>query len=238
MGEDEHEKGDGYPSPSALDEEDVEEVILAREIRGDEGRVLDVRVAEDVVRSGAGFGGEEGEEGAEEEEEGVGCEEDEFGGSREVMLCEVNPVIPLSLTSISRLLRPRHRPRPHNPHRRPIPHRHTLPLLLVSHRLRPSRHTRPRHHIRRHRLEHIHQNPRIIRLEGMTKSNLNETRIRTSKSTRTSCNTKPRSTTTETTTTSDVCLEINSTIIHNAAGLRGQNDNQKAVITAVSASTV
>ena len=72
MRKQEDEKRDGDPEPSALDEEDVEQVIFAREVRGDRARVLHVRLRDAVVGRGADGGVEEREEGAEEEEDWVG----------------------------------------------------------------------------------------------------------------------------------------------------------------------
>lgn len=58
------------PEPSDLDEEDVEDVALAREVVGRLGRGVGLR--DGVVGRVAGGGVEDGEEGAEEEGGGVG----------------------------------------------------------------------------------------------------------------------------------------------------------------------
>lgn len=84
MGQHKHHKRRRHPRPAALDEGDVEDVVLAREVGRRERRVLDVRLARVVVGRCAGFGGEEAEERAEEEDGGVEREEGEFAGGGEV----------------------------------------------------------------------------------------------------------------------------------------------------------
>lgn len=74
-------KSDRDPGPAALDEELVEEVIFAREVRRCRARV---RVGGFGEGGGPGFRGEGGEEGAEEEEGGIQGEEEGFGWGREV----------------------------------------------------------------------------------------------------------------------------------------------------------
>lgn len=66
----EEEEGERDPEPGDLDEEDVEEVALAREVAGRGGGR--VRLRDGVVGGVAGRGVEEGEERAEEEGRGVG----------------------------------------------------------------------------------------------------------------------------------------------------------------------
>lgn len=61
---------DRDPEPGNLDEEDVEDVALAREVVGRLGRRVGLR--DGVVGRAAGGGVEDGEEGAEEEGGGVG----------------------------------------------------------------------------------------------------------------------------------------------------------------------
>lgn len=62
MGEDPERKGESDPEPPPLDEDLVEEVVLAREVGGRGARV---GVGVFVEGRGAGLGRDEGEEGAE-----------------------------------------------------------------------------------------------------------------------------------------------------------------------------
>lgn len=75
------EERDRDPEPGDLDEEDVEDVALAREVVGRLGRRVGLR--DGVVGRGAGGGVEGGEEGAEEEGGGVGEEDEGFEGGGE-----------------------------------------------------------------------------------------------------------------------------------------------------------
>ena len=80
-----HEGGerDRDPGPPALDEEEVEEVVLAGEVARDGGAVLDVGVARGVVGRGAGLGADEGEERPEGEERRVEEQDEALGRRRE-----------------------------------------------------------------------------------------------------------------------------------------------------------
>lgn len=72
----EGEEGDRDPQPPALDEEDVEQVVLPRKVRG---RVLlDVRLPHGIVGRPAGLGRQGREQGAEDEDGGVRGEEEGF----------------------------------------------------------------------------------------------------------------------------------------------------------------
>ncbi len=82
--EEEGEEGHGDPRPAALDEQRIEDVVLASEIRRRESRVLDVGLRDVVVRCRARLGREEREERAEDEERRVRGEDEAFGGGREV----------------------------------------------------------------------------------------------------------------------------------------------------------
>ena len=86
MQREEGHEGERDPEPGHLDEEDVEEVALAREVAGRGGGR--VRLRDGVVGGGARAGVEEGEERAEEEGRGVEGEEErlERGGEEG---CEV-----------------------------------------------------------------------------------------------------------------------------------------------------
>lgn len=77
----EEEEGERDPEPGNLDEEDVEEISLARKVAGRvRGRV---RLRDGVVGGAAGRGVEEREEGAEDEGRGVGGQEEGFEGCGE-----------------------------------------------------------------------------------------------------------------------------------------------------------
>lgn len=72
MGEEEDEEGDGDPGPAAFDEEDVEEVGLARKVGRGEVRFLGVCLEGGIVGCVADGGAEQREKGAEGEEDRVG----------------------------------------------------------------------------------------------------------------------------------------------------------------------
>lgn len=75
---DERDERDRDPQPPALDEEDVEQVVLPREVR--RRVLLDVRLPRDVVGRPAGLGGQDGEQRAEDQDGGVRREEERFEG--------------------------------------------------------------------------------------------------------------------------------------------------------------
>ena len=86
MQQQEDEEGEAGPEPADLDEEDVEQVALAGEVRGREGR--GVGLQDGGVGRGAREGVEEREDRAEEEGGGVDGEEEGFeGGGEEGRAC-------------------------------------------------------------------------------------------------------------------------------------------------------
>lgn len=78
------DKGKGDPSPAALDEDDVEDVVLAGKVARDDAGVLVVRLRDVVVCGGADVGRDDGEDCAEDEDCGEDAEGDALEGRGEV----------------------------------------------------------------------------------------------------------------------------------------------------------
>lgn len=83
VGEEKDEKGHGDPSPALLDENDIEDVALAGEIRRRKGWILGVGLGAVVVGRIADGGREQGEERTEREDERVGEQKGGFDGRRQ-----------------------------------------------------------------------------------------------------------------------------------------------------------
>lgn len=77
MRSDEDRERDCDPGPAALDEQGVEDVVLARKVTRRLGR--DVRAARGIVRRGAGLRAQQREQRAEYEERRVREEDKGFG---------------------------------------------------------------------------------------------------------------------------------------------------------------